>query len=164
MRFKKTDPAMPEVDMTPMIDIVFQLIAFFMFVNNFDQTQADERVKLPRDQLARPMEVARENELVYNIGFNRDKDGNKLSPEPVVFYLGEEIPVLNFGPEMLQDARIIERREGEEAIKEYTIVLRSDAEVPTGLVQEMMQFAQQAKFEKFSLKAEQKNIANVENR
>ena len=45
------------VDMTPMIDIVFQLIAFFMVITNFEQTQADERVKLPRDALAKPPEA-----------------------------------------------------------------------------------------------------------
>ena len=54
MKINKVEPAVPEVDMTPMIDIVFQLIAFFMVITNFEQTQADERVKLPEDQLARP--------------------------------------------------------------------------------------------------------------
>ena len=44
----------PVMDMTPMIDVVFQLITFFMLVINFEQTEADERVKLPRDALARP--------------------------------------------------------------------------------------------------------------
>ena len=52
--------------MTPMIDIVFQLIAFFMIVTNFEQTQADERVKLPADELARPPIAPREQELVIN--------------------------------------------------------------------------------------------------
>ena len=49
MRIKSSKPSLVDPDMTPMIDIVFQLIAFFMIVTNFEQTQADERVKLPED-------------------------------------------------------------------------------------------------------------------
>ena len=77
MKFQKTEPAVAEVDMTPMIDIVFQLIAFFMVISNFEQTQADERVKLPADQLARPAKTKRDNELVLNIGFDRNPDGSR---------------------------------------------------------------------------------------
>lgn len=54
MRIKRAASSVVEADMTPMIDMTFQLIAFFMIVTNFEQTQADERVKLPADQLARP--------------------------------------------------------------------------------------------------------------
>ena len=54
MKFKPADVAPPDLDMTPMIDIVFQLITFFMVINKFDQAEADERVTLPKDQLAVP--------------------------------------------------------------------------------------------------------------
>lgn len=54
MKFKPANVSVPEIDMTPMIDIVFQLITFFMVITNFDQNEADERVTLPRDQLAKP--------------------------------------------------------------------------------------------------------------
>jgi len=57
MKIKAANVAVPEIDMTPMIDIVFQLITFFMVINNFDQNEADERVSLPRDQLAKPPAV-----------------------------------------------------------------------------------------------------------
>jgi biopolymer transport protein ExbD len=55
MKFKPADVSPAELDMTPMIDIVFQLITFFMVINKFDQDEADERVGLPRDTLARPL-------------------------------------------------------------------------------------------------------------
>ena len=35
MKFKPADVAPPDLDMTPMIDIVFQLITFFMVINKF---------------------------------------------------------------------------------------------------------------------------------
>ena len=87
MKIKTPKADVPEVDMTPMIDIVFQLIAFFMVITNFEQTQADERVKLPKNELAKPPEVKRENLLTLNVGYDRDNKGVKIcllytSPSP----------------------------------------------------------------------------------
>ena len=46
------------MDMTPMIDVTFQLIAFFMFVLNFSEVDQDQRINLPSSELARPPDVA----------------------------------------------------------------------------------------------------------
>ena len=151
MKFAAAKPAVPEVDMTPMIDIVFQLLAFFMVVINFEQTQADERVKLPRDALARPPEVKRADELVLNIGFLRDPTGEKLDPDPWVLFAGENYRVLEVGKKLEQEARLAVG-----GPQKMTIVIRADSEVPTGLIQELIKLAQEAKFEKFALKAMQK--------
>ncbi|MCH7990133.1 MAG: biopolymer transporter ExbD [Planctomycetes bacterium] len=153
MRIKSSKPVLVEIDMTPMIDIVFQLIAFFMLITNFEQTQADERVKLPSDQLAMPLEVARVKQLTLNIGFIRDKAGNRRS-EAFVFYAGEEIPVLSMGKWLDKEARLY-KQEGTD-LKDVTIVFRADKQTPTGLVQELMSLSQSAGFEKFSWSALQK--------
>ena len=131
MRIESSEPVSAEIDMTPMIDIVFQLIAFFMLITNFEQTQADERVKLPSDQLAMPLEVARVKQLTLNIGFLRDKDGNRRS-QAFVFYAGKNIPVLNMGKWLDKEARIY--KQGGTDPKDVTIVFRADKEIPTGLV------------------------------
>jgi len=154
MRIKKQDPAIAEVDMTPMIDIVFQLIAFFMVITNFENTRADERVKLPKDILAKPPEVARENDLLLNIGYVRNAAGEKES-DPLLFYgNGETYPVLEIGPILNRERRYFSDLGTDP--KQVTIVIRSDAEVPTGLVQEVIKMSQEAEFEKFALKATQK--------
>ena len=75
MKFKPADVSPPDLDMTPMIDIVFQLITFFMVINKFDQAEADERVTLPKDQLAVPPAVQRKNSLLLNFGYVRDQTG-----------------------------------------------------------------------------------------
>lgn len=152
MRFKSNKPAMLDIDMTPMIDIVFQLIAFFMVITNFEQTQADERIKLPRNALAKPAEVKNENELVLNVGYVRDQTGEEQSG-PVIFYAGEEIPALNLGPVLQRERRIFESLGVEPS--QVTVEIRADAEVPTGLVQEIIKLSQEAEFEKFGLKATQ---------
>ena len=152
MRIKSSKPVLVEVDMTPMIDIVFQLIAFFMLITNFEQTQADERVKLPSDQLAMPLEVARVKQLTLNIGFIRNEQGVKQS-EALVFYAGQDIPVLKMGQWLDKESRIYEQ-EGTD-VKDVTIVFRADKETPTGLVQELMRLSQEAGFEKFAWSAMQ---------
>jgi len=141
--------------MTPMIDIVFQLIAFFMLISNFEQTQADERIKLPRDELAKPAIVAREKEVVLNVGFVRDDDGKKLS-EPVVFYTGEDepVPVMKMGRILKREKELYDDLGVDVAI--VTVAIRADKEVPTGLVLELMKLGKETGFEMFVMKATQK--------
>ena len=155
MRFKKAASSSVDVDMTPMIDIVFQLIAFFMVITNFEQTQADERVILARDQLAMPPTVKREKELTINIGFVRNKDGEKVDPEPFIFWPGEAIRIDGLEAKLQLEAQIY-RDEGT-AIEDVTIVIRADAEVPTGIVQEVIKVSQKdtIAFVKLAIKARQ---------
>ena len=153
MKIKHAKPTVVEADMTPMIDMTFQLIAFFMIVTNFEQTQADERVKLPADQLARPPLAPRDNEVVLNVGFLRDTDGNKLDPNAYIFYGDEPVPVLDYGPRLAREYQIVERTAGAAEADNTTIVIRADGEVPTGLIQELIKMAQENKFQKFALKA-----------
>jgi len=44
-----------ELDMTPMIDMVFLLIVFFTLVLNFAAADQNERIKLPISELAQPL-------------------------------------------------------------------------------------------------------------
>jgi biopolymer transport protein ExbD len=57
MRFRqrRTTPV-DQGDMTPMIDMVFQLIAFFMVLINFSEVDYNERIALPQSELAQPPE------------------------------------------------------------------------------------------------------------
>lgn len=151
MKTPKVSVKFEEPDMTPMIDIVFQLLTFFMIAINFENTQADERVKLPKDMLAKPPEVRPDNELVLNVGY--EKAG--AQGRPVVFYTGSEIPIARMLPSLQQEARIFEQTKVN--LKDVTVVIRASAEVPTGEVQELIKLCQEAKFEKFALKATQED-------
>lgn len=157
MKIPHAKPTVVEADMTPMIDMTFQLIAFFMIVTNFEQTQADERVKLPADKLARPPKVAREQEVVLNVGFVRNQDGTKASPDPVIFYGDEPIRVLDYKPRLEREFLLAEKQHGEAKARDITIVIRADAEVPTGLIQELIKMGQEVGFTKFALKAKSDN-------
>jgi biopolymer transport protein ExbD len=153
MRFRKSKGTVAEMDMTPMIDVTFQLITFFMVITNFENTRADERVKLPRDVLARPSETARDNEIVLNMGYIRSPAGERIAG-PFVFYGdGENYAVPDLGPLLNREHRYF--RDLGRAPEDVTIVIRADAEFPTGLVQDAIKLAQEAGFTKFQLKATQ---------
>lgn len=153
MRFKKSEPNIPDIDMTPMIDVTFQLITFFMVITNFENTRADERVKLPKDQLARPSEQTREDEIVLNMGFVRNTAGEQLGG-PFIFYGdGENYQVEQMGPILRREYQYFKDL-GKKA-DDATVVIRADAEVPTGIVQDTIKLSQEAGFTKFALKATQ---------
>jgi biopolymer transport protein ExbD len=157
MKAKQVDTAFTEPDMTPMIDIVFQLLTFFMIAVNFENTKADERVKLPVDALAKPPESKLENELLLNYGYNRRADGTH-DGQPFIFYNGMNIPVEKIAPSLDQEAKFFKAKASnpEKALEEVAVIIRADSEVPTGMVQELIEKCQEAGFTKFSLKASQK--------
>ncbi len=154
MKIKRDTEGTFEADMTPMIDMVFQLVAFFMIVTNFEQQQADERVKLPADPLAAERKEVRKEDLVLNIGYIRDKDGNKINDTALVFLPGENMSVIQYGQERLPiEAAVQKAKGGEELLHDTTVSIRADSDVPGGLIQELIKYAQEAGFLKFALKA-----------
>jgi biopolymer transport protein ExbD len=142
-----------EVDMTPMIDIVFQLIAFFAVITNFEETQADERVKLPRDSLAKPPKVKVEHQLVLNVGFFRDMEGEKTDAQPWLFNFvdGEPVLPLSAGRQLSKEASLFKLKEID--VKDVTVKIRADAQTQTGIVQELIKLCQDSGFEKFAMSA-----------
>jgi biopolymer transport protein ExbD len=153
MRIKRSNPAVCECDMTPMIDMVFQLIIFFMLVMNIEQAQADERIKLPADPLAQPRTDVRKNEVVINIGYDRLPDGTTVG-DPKVMVQGAEVDVMTYGRTYLpREAALAKAIGGDTSIADTNISIRADGEVPTGLVQELIKFGQEAGFSKFTMKA-----------
>lgn len=155
MKIKKTDTSPPEADMTPMIDVVFQLIAFFVVISNFEQQQADERVTLPRDQLAKPPEVKRENSVVLNLGYMKDLKGNITDPTPYLFFGGEAITVEESASRLRKEAQFYTTIGTD--IADVTVEIRADAAVDSGLVQKLIQMCQEKgiEFQRFALRATQ---------
>jgi biopolymer transport protein ExbD len=155
MKRSKVSTGFTEPDMTPMIDIVFQLLTFFMIAINFENTKADERVKLPKDVLAKPPDAKPKDELVLNVGFDRDSAGNKTGPDPVLFYSGSNVPLDRIKPELENEKKFFVLKHGDKALDDVTVIIRADADVPTGLIQGLIKSCQDVGYSKFSLKATQ---------
>jgi biopolymer transport protein ExbD len=142
MRIKKVAPGIVEGDLTPMIDMTFQLIAFFTVLINFSQSEQVEEVVLPASQLAKPPDAPLDFPITLN-----------LTTESKVIIGGQEIPMEALRPFLVKEKQVLES-EGR-PLSEATIVIRAHKNAPTGKVQELVRRCQEDGFEKFALRAKE---------
>ncbi len=132
-----------EADLTPMIDVTFQLIAFFMFLINFSEVDRAEEILLPSSQLAKPpTEIAK-----YQILMN-------LEPGGKVKFEGQSIEQIQFMTPIFRQEIDAAKREGVNA-DEISVIIRAHEDTPTGLVQELISVCQESELESFSLRVKE---------
>src|SRR6187399_1846993 len=141
MKIKAKGPEFVEIDYTPMIDMTFQLIAFFMILINFSDAEQDQRVQLPSSALARPPEAAAMTPITIQM-----VKGGQIVMSGQLFADAQAIkPLLN------NEKYVLGLRKQKPA--DATIIIRADQEAKTGLVQSIIQVCQEMGFEKFMLRA-----------
>jgi biopolymer transport protein ExbD len=138
---RTTGPLTTEVDMTPMIDVTFQLITFFMFVMNFSEAEQDERIQLPLSQLAKPVEGVLEAPITL-----------QLTADGRVIYAGELVAVADIGGRLEREKALLVESGREPELA--TIIVRADAQAKAGDVQQVIKSCQERGFERFALRAE----------
>lgn len=143
MRVKSQKPEIEEGDLTPMIDMTFQLIAFFMVLINFAQTESNEKVQLPSSELAKPPEGPIEFPIIIHV----TNDGT-----PIIG--GEECTIDTLRPILNQELSVLEA-EGK-GMADANIILRAHKDVATGKTQEIITACQGMGFENFLLRAKEK--------
>jgi len=139
-----------EGDLTPMIDMTFQLIAFFMMVINFSDAEQDQRIKLPASELAKPPTAPYEQPLTIH-----------LTSEGHFIYAGNELTEIDrLRSALLRETQIILRHTSKQ-LSEVTVIIRADQNAKTGLVQEVIAICQELKFEKFALRGKQSDVSTI---
>jgi biopolymer transport protein ExbD len=74
-----------EPDLTPMLDLVMNLLMFFIICANFVNEEVDDLVKLPKSEAAKPLEQAESNVLFVNLQPWRVKDfRNRLTWDAMI--------------------------------------------------------------------------------
>jgi biopolymer transport protein ExbD len=141
-----------EPNLTPLLDVVFQLITFFMLVINFSNENYDARVRLPVATSARPLEEGEkvsEDRLVLNV----DKQGHLLM-------LGELMPQHRALREIKHQAALVKLNLKAAGVQPpadgslpTTIVLRADRDTPFSMLFSLITACQTQGFRKFALKA-----------
>jgi biopolymer transport protein ExbD len=134
-------PSTTEVDMTPMIDIVFQLMTFFIFTLNFSEAEQDDRIQLPLSQLAKPVPGPVEKPITLQVTSTNS-----------VIYAGELVPVLQIGGYLEREKASLVNAGRQPA--DATVIVRADGRAKTGEVQEVVKICQEKGFEKFALRAQ----------
>ena len=147
MQIRRKYPGIAQGDLTPMIDMTFQLIAFFMVLINFSEAEQDARVKLPESELAKPPEVPLKEYITV-----------QLTKDARCIVQGKEMPLEDdkdsFRRVLLIEADLIEK--GGKTVSDTTIIVRAHREAATEKVQLLIELCQDARFEKFVLRAKEK--------
>ncbi len=134
MAFRRKRREEPKVDLTPMVDVVFLLLIFFMISTTFVETSGIS-IKLP-ESTSQIVEKEPEEVKIY------------LSRDGRVFLKDDELT-----PEELR-SRLAEYGA---AIKNMTFLLLADKEALHGRVVQLMDIAKEAGFAKLAIATEQRS-------
>ena len=134
-----------KVDRTPMIDMTFLLIAFFMVVVSFSEADQNERITLPLSELAKPPDAPLETPITLH-----------LTDAGTVLIGAKEVDVVQLAKELSLERQLLEAR-GDESAQKATIIIRADRAAKTGEVQEVIEVCQKTGFDKFALRAKQES-------
>lgn len=131
-------------DMTPMIDMTFQLIAFFMILINFSEGDQNQLIRLPASELAKPPDTAPAWPITL-----------QMTARGTVFYGVDELTLDALRSVLEVEKALITRRGGD--FRNTTIIIRADRYAKTGRVQELIKLCQSVGFERFTLRAKQES-------
>ena len=144
MKFKsRTGGGAIDIDMTPMIDICFQLLTFFCFILNFSGAEQDDRVMLPSSSLAKPPDSAADTPITLQV----TQTGNVIIVGQIFPRPEDAFPTLDL------ERSLLEQR-GKSAA-DATVIIRGHRDAKTGVIQELIKVSQQAGFERFTLRAKE---------
>ncbi len=151
--------AKAEPNLTPMLDMVFQLITFFMLVINFKTAALDLSLHLPVVGSAAPVE-GEEQLLILNIcHYNKDKpEGRRPEDDGALVITGvirrdvEAYIAIEAQADLIA-ARVKNPKlvPGEEL--PTTVVIRADRATPFGQLNRVIQACQKNGYRKFAMKA-----------
>lgn len=134
------DTEIHEGDLTPMIDMTFQLIAFFMLLINFTEIEKDEEIQLASSALAKKPDTPPK----FKIRLNLKPDGRVSFSGTTVDRINALRPILN------REISSAQRQDVTPA--EIDVIIRADQRSETGTVQDLIAECQEVGLEKFLLR------------
>ena len=132
-----------ELDMTPMIDIVFLLMIFFTLVLNFAAADQNDRIKLPVSELAKPPDVPPTEPITLHVL----ADGK-------VIYNGSEHSLQELRKPL--DWRVRFLNNMNIPLETATVIIRADAHGASGQVLDVIELCRSLQLTRFVLRAKQK--------
>jgi len=145
--------ASAEPNLTPILDMVFQLITFFMLVINFKTAAMDLDLKLPVVGSARPVDTqGQEDLLILNVNSHGELRVYGQLVKDVAAYIANE-----------SQASLVVARRNNQQIKTgdelpSTVVIRADQGTPFAMLNQIVQTCQNNGYRKFALKAMNKAL------
>jgi len=142
------DEAKAEPNLVPLLDLVFQLIMFFMITMNFVSAQLSEDIKLPIAQSARAMDKAEAEVLILNL----EATGKlQVIGQPKLGTAGDKRYFLR---QYYADAKRSAEAQGDSKGRvKTTVIIRADRNANYEDVFELMSLCKAAGFKKLQLRA-----------
>lgn len=139
-----------EPNLTPLLDVVLQLLMFFMMCVNFVSEQVNQTIELPVAQSARPMDKGEVDVLFLNV----DRKGNLVVPghdslttsPAIAYYLRQQYA----------DAARADKLRGGPGNVKTSIVIRGDGNATYQHMFDLMQMCKQIGYKKLHLRAKTK--------
>jgi biopolymer transport protein ExbD len=156
-----------EPNLTPLLDVVLQLLMFFMMCVNFVNEQVNVDIKLPKSQAVKPMDKTDPDVLFVNVKPFAVSDFQDRLPSDVLarvqakFNEGDEcIIVVGKEPMKPEDLRVWLRQQFEDAEKLHggkdvntAIVIRGDLKADYGQVFGILKMCKVAGYRRLMLRA-----------
>jgi len=141
--------ASAEPNLTPMLDMVFQLITFFMLILNFKAQSMDLHLKLPVFGAARPPEQDQGEVITLNLD-----EAGKLTvqgqPKDLTQYIQSEAAASR------QTAQRIQPGFKDGDALPATVAIRADFRIRFGVLSKAIKVCQDNGFRRFALRASNK--------
>ena len=129
--------ALCEPNLMPLLDLVLQLLMFFLIVANFVAEQSNQDIKLPEATTAVPIDKEQKNVLALNV----DQDGNLVLTD--TDKLQSDVQITRY---MIDQYDFYKRDRGEAAAKEVAVVVRGDNRANFEHIYRVMRAAKDAGF------------------
>ena len=133
-----------EPNLTPLLDLVLQLVMFFMLVANFVMDELSDKIHLPLASQAKPL-TAKDANVHY---LNVTKEGKVVLPVGDPLTTPEEIL---FHMRQLARNHVLGEAQAKEKV---TVIIRADKEARFRDIHKTMTAIKQAGFRKLQLRAE----------
>ena len=118
-----------------MIDMTFLLIAFFVMVINFDDSEQNQKIHLPKSEVAKPPEESDKKVLVIH-----------MTEEGTAIFQGFEVEVSGI------TAHLKRYKDIHKDATDATVKIRGDENLKAGKFQELVETCQEEGFEIFALR------------
>jgi len=132
-----------EPDLTAMLDVVMQLLMYFIMCVNFIDQENTAEVLLPVAQMARPLDAGRESDVLF---LNVDKDGK-------VLILGEAPKDMDATRLWLDNRALDAKSRNPDGAIRTIIVVRAHRDASYESVYRLMQVCKEKGFKRFKLRA-----------
>jgi biopolymer transport protein ExbD len=139
-----------EPNLTPLLDLVLQLLMFFMICANFVTKQVNENIQLPVMQSARPMDK-RERDVLY---LNLNADGH-------LEVLGQAKPLAKandmrfYLKRQYEDAERLSRESGKGGDVKTMVIIRADKSAEYRDVYQLLDLCKRIGYRRFQMRAMQ---------